>query len=950
MEGDSQGGSRVFSVRIVSIDYYMAPPIPELDIYYSSFQGEIVKEVPVIRVYGSTPAGQKACVHIHRALPYLYIPYSDIPHQSNINGDASKNALLLALEKALKLKGNAGAKRQHVHGCSIVRARKLYGYHSSEELFMKLYLYHPHDVARAASLLLGGAIFEKSLQPHESHIPFLLQFLVDYNLYGMGLLHLINMKFRQPVPADVFRVKANHINSDDMADSQADTSCRSSSVSQVWTTSTIPDGWVWQYSGKVVSSQDQNIQLVLRQSTSELEGDTTVDDILNQQFKMYTSCSQTCSDVRMVQSLVPIWEEEYERSGVHPIGMLPDSGKPQPEDVLKTLSVGLECNHKLQELWAEEKWSVDIDVSLGCQEGSDMGIENQDQKGQALRCSKSIDAAQQCLPPDSVCCEVDGTSAADGRATCSDLAEVTSTPKMVEELDHKAADLEAVSLLKWFASSQAAEDINSDDELLRDTILNPLLPAAFIDKVIEKASVDFESESQQECRDILDSVEDVNIEHLKEKAFPISLRKIAPEMHVSGDVKLSTGATNSSEVQMDMKSTSKQCVTLEDPGSGFQSKVKTKKSSCLPLFVAENVQSDVHVACMNANDGSRTDTDRGSSPLARHEVVNDSNSVSKDKRPLLGCSVRELMRKKRCHRVGPLEQGDTRARGGPIEELKGFHKNKLEFHAEQLANQELHNLKSPNCDNLQVRLMEPCEATPYAATDSISEASLDSPPSSVTGCAFSYLSKSDAVRESDLHVADTPSSHICTNKPAKLSQSLTTPYDEGKTFDRGSYADDIGHECGMSVELSPEIVSENLGQMEAAIHKGSHELSAKQQGAFGCGKLISSCREMRGKEPLEYIGAALKKPLAVDITSQTSGREENDYDQVNGNRNPSIRSWNFHQNDGTYCCMLTPALSPPSIDSVHQWLSLQENGAILETYYCIFVFIILNIPFPFSLS
>ena len=41
----------------------------------------------------------------------------------------------------LQLKGNAGSKRQHVHGCSLVRARKFYGYHSSEELFVKIHLY-----------------------------------------------------------------------------------------------------------------------------------------------------------------------------------------------------------------------------------------------------------------------------------------------------------------------------------------------------------------------------------------------------------------------------------------------------------------------------------------------------------------------------------------------------------------------------------------------------------------------------------------------------------------------------------------------------------------------------------------------------------------------------------------------------------------------------------------
>lgn len=92
----------------------------------------------------------------------------------------------------------------------------------------------------------GGAVLDKCLQPHESHIPFILQFMVnssfccvfifvkssalnlfvifdelsinriclicfqydlsssfwqiDYNLYGMGHLHLSKMKFRHPVP------------------------------------------------------------------------------------------------------------------------------------------------------------------------------------------------------------------------------------------------------------------------------------------------------------------------------------------------------------------------------------------------------------------------------------------------------------------------------------------------------------------------------------------------------------------------------------------------------------------------------------------------------------------------------------------------------------------------------------------------------------------------------
>ena len=38
---DSQSDSNAFSVRIVSIDHYMAPPIHGLDISYSTFQGTL---------------------------------------------------------------------------------------------------------------------------------------------------------------------------------------------------------------------------------------------------------------------------------------------------------------------------------------------------------------------------------------------------------------------------------------------------------------------------------------------------------------------------------------------------------------------------------------------------------------------------------------------------------------------------------------------------------------------------------------------------------------------------------------------------------------------------------------------------------------------------------------------------------------------------------------------
>jgi DNA polymerase zeta len=34
-------------------------------------------------------------------------------------------------------------------------------------------------------------------QAHEAHIPYILQFMIDYNLYGMNLVNLENVKFRR---------------------------------------------------------------------------------------------------------------------------------------------------------------------------------------------------------------------------------------------------------------------------------------------------------------------------------------------------------------------------------------------------------------------------------------------------------------------------------------------------------------------------------------------------------------------------------------------------------------------------------------------------------------------------------------------------------------------------------------------------------------------------------
>lgn len=62
----------MFAVRIVTADYYLASPIKDLDVCYSEFRESDVKKVPVVRIFGATPAGQPTLEYIFFLLFFFY--------------------------------------------------------------------------------------------------------------------------------------------------------------------------------------------------------------------------------------------------------------------------------------------------------------------------------------------------------------------------------------------------------------------------------------------------------------------------------------------------------------------------------------------------------------------------------------------------------------------------------------------------------------------------------------------------------------------------------------------------------------------------------------------------------------------------------------------------------------------------------------------------------------
>ncbi|CAJ1960854.1 unnamed protein product [Sphenostylis stenocarpa] len=983
---DSQSNTEIFSVRIVSIDYYMAPPFPDTDICYSSFHGGKVNEVPVIRVYGSTPAGQKTCVHMHRALPYLYVPCSDIPLQLD-QGDAFTYKVAASLEKALK----------------------------------------------------AGAVFDKSLQPYESHIPFILQFLVDYNLYGMGHLHLSKMKFRHPIPdtCKTLNIDSQH--------RKADPPAHACLESKLWISSMIPSEWMWLPPSKSSASFNDEVHCPKRQSICELEGDTSVDEILNQQFKMYSSLSQTCSDVNMVQSLVPIWEEQQKRTGIHEATMLSEPGKPLPEDVMKLFSVGLDFEKKIIELCSE------AETSLFCTPS-----------GQERRETDIIGSAS---PPATLCknAKLHEEGGTDANLEMLTMDEIQSS-EMIGRMDIKAgANNEAQNLLKWLATSQAAEDINSDDELAYETILTPLLPAATIDKVLEEANMAYESESQKECQDILDSTDGVlELELPKEKLsysfvhncpFRTSSNSKLPQVDGSNDDEFSSpcgslaGTSSLAETNSEFKSASEYHVVHSTTTCKVSKEERNKKWGSLPFPMIDKVNNDGEGATLPVThpDDNEIGDSTHSDHLNRNEVrisactrnkdkdVSDSKEVDRS----INRSLRDLMRRKRSYRVeqAEFESGITKKLLLDRHEEPNtcFWQNQLDLNTMQTDEEEMENQKiceyevsnhanfvheklplstgsdSPlqssrpkdecfgqhemvgieassvvrNCINGGSTLMHdgPGLHKPEKLYlfDSIDQSGACRGENLKVGMALtkdvasnSYIQNpilDTRFKTAAVHAVRAPERSPQTDSSA--STSVQSSFNDFKVFGKYNCVDQSSHQS-LSVVQNDQMTScENSGKKSAT--SDVQILFSEKVDDQKLGENL--LHEIIGSEPTDLKGnhmklteittsknppadKNLKSTLCLPTTSDTHLHlDEDSSDEIPGDDldvflpisardskkgmetcneytvktltpRGTMGATTLYQNDGSHLYLLTPNILPPSVDTVHKWLPCNERGHI----------------------
>ncbi|KAK2629656.1 hypothetical protein QTJ16_000476 [Diplocarpon rosae] len=263
----------LFRVRLNCIDHYQSAPSKFDPILRSNIKpSQIAKEpkVPIIRVFGATETGQKTEVGAYIYRLHLSIDYAlAVSYRRNI------------------FDGNA----KFVARITLAKGVPFYGFHVGYRFYLKIYMLNPMVMTRLSDLLRQGIIMKKVFQPYEAHLQFLLQWMVDYNLYGCGYINCRKVTFRGPVPE--FEEIHN--------------------MSHLWHDLSIPPELV----------TDESV--LPRVSHCSLEVDICLQDILNRQeikprylhHDFIERLNPIAPDEKLVHSMAGLWKDETRR----PLGL-----------------------------------------------------------------------------------------------------------------------------------------------------------------------------------------------------------------------------------------------------------------------------------------------------------------------------------------------------------------------------------------------------------------------------------------------------------------------------------------------------------------------------------------------------------------------------------------------------------------------------------------------------
>lgn len=297
IDSASASSDPFFRVRLINIDHILTVPTP-FDRTSCAFnaEGQPLRKVPVLRLFGATPAGQRVCLYIHNVYPYCYIQYKGSLDPDNVLRYIHRlgRGLNAAMAASLRRNLHDTDANQFIAAIHLCKGVNFYGYHVGHSYYLKISFVDPAHNYRIAAILESGGVMKTVFQPFEIHIRYQLQFMLDYNIFGCDYVDLDDIRFRLPIP------EGNLVANDDLSPLD--------SRSKIWNRNSIPYAHV--------QAPD-----VHRGSYCELEADASAPWIINRRrFKQrdihsnFDETSTTPSDQDiLVPSLSGLWEDEMKR-------------------------------------------------------------------------------------------------------------------------------------------------------------------------------------------------------------------------------------------------------------------------------------------------------------------------------------------------------------------------------------------------------------------------------------------------------------------------------------------------------------------------------------------------------------------------------------------------------------------------------------------------------------
>lgn len=254
------------------------------------------------RILRDLNAAIQVCCHVHGVFPYCYVEYTGnlVPDEggvplSNARSDFDRvDAYIQKLKTSIDLymaishrkNANGSKNNAYVARITLCKGVPIYGFHIGWRFYLKIYMLNPIYIPRLSELLRNGSIMGRCVQPYEVHIPYLLQFMADYGLYGCGWVECRTVTFRAPVP------KIDGLD-----------------TNQIWNDSTIAQHLI-------TSSQDKP-----RLSYCAIEIDLQSHHILNRQtitprllhYDFIERNRQPPTNEKLVHSMAELWQEEERR-------------------------------------------------------------------------------------------------------------------------------------------------------------------------------------------------------------------------------------------------------------------------------------------------------------------------------------------------------------------------------------------------------------------------------------------------------------------------------------------------------------------------------------------------------------------------------------------------------------------------------------------------------------